>query len=117
MSGRELFLPLKSQAYALGRPPHSAKIKQRYDDFIVAETLGFEPSGSGEHVMLLIEKSGQSTREAVQMISRILAIQHDLRTCRGSQGGFAINLDPDRRAQLVHARGDLDDGGVSKMVF
>ncbi len=74
MSGRELFLPLKSQAYALGRPPHSAKIKQRYDDFIVAETLGFEPSGSGEHVMLLIEKSGQSTREAVQMISRILAI-------------------------------------------
>ncbi|HBW84601.1 MAG TPA: tRNA pseudouridine(13) synthase TruD [Gammaproteobacteria bacterium] len=74
MHDRELFVPLESQAYALGRPTHSARIKQHYDDFVVAETLGFEPSGAGEHVMLLIEKSGQSTRGAVRKISQILAI-------------------------------------------
>lgn len=74
MSGRESFLPLESQAYALGRPEHTARIKQHLDDFVVAETLGFEPSGDGEHLMLLVEKSGQSTREAARKISRILAI-------------------------------------------
>ena len=74
MSGRKSFLPLESQAYVLGRPEHRARIKQHHDDFVVVETLGFEPSGDGEHLMFLIEKSGQSTREAARKISRILAI-------------------------------------------
>ena len=74
MSGREPFLPLESQAYVLGRPEHRARIKQHHDDFVVAETLGFEPSGDGEHLMLLVEKYGQSTREAARKISQILAI-------------------------------------------
>ena len=74
MGGGESFLPLESQAYALGRPEHRARIKQHHDDFVVTETLGFEPSGDGEHLMLLVEKSGQSTREAARKISRILAI-------------------------------------------
>jgi len=74
MGGGESFLPLESQAYALGRPENRARIKQQHDDFVVTETLGFEPSGDGEHLMFLVEKSGQSTREAAQKISRILAI-------------------------------------------
>ena len=74
MSGRKSFLPLESQAYVLGRPEHRARIKQHHDDFVVVETLGFEPSGGGEHLMFLVEKSGQSTREAARKISRILAI-------------------------------------------
>ena len=39
MSGRESFLPLESQAYALGRPEHRARIKQHHDDFVVVETF------------------------------------------------------------------------------
>ncbi|MFZ8957954.1 MAG: tRNA pseudouridine(13) synthase TruD [Pseudohongiellaceae bacterium] len=74
MSGGESFLPLESQAYVLGRPEHRARIKQQHDDFVVTETLGFEPSGDGEHLMFLVEKSGQSTREAARKISRILDI-------------------------------------------
>ena len=74
MSGGGSFLPLESQAYVLGRPEHRARIKQQHDDFVVTETLGFEPSGDGEHLMFLVEKSGQSTREAARKISQILAI-------------------------------------------
>ena len=55
MSERESFLPLESQAYVLGRPKHRARIKQQHDDFVVTETLGFEPSGDGEHLMFWLK--------------------------------------------------------------
>ena len=34
-------------AYAMGRPSCSGIIRQRHDDFVVSEILGFEPGGVG----------------------------------------------------------------------
>ncbi|MDH3856975.1 MAG: tRNA pseudouridine(13) synthase TruD [Gammaproteobacteria bacterium] len=48
----------------------SAVFKSRPGDFEVSEELGFEPAGEGEHLFLLVEKSGLSTRELIDCIAR-----------------------------------------------
>src|SRR5579862_1253286 len=48
------------------------QIKTRPEDFIVDEIPLYEPSGSGTHTYLWIEKRGINTRDAVQRIARLL---------------------------------------------
>jgi len=56
-------------AIAHGAPLLSARFKQSPADFRVDEELGFEPDGSGEHELLLVEKTGLTTPEAQQALS------------------------------------------------
>ena len=70
----ESFLQLDSLAYATGKPELLARIKQHWDDFRVDEELGFAPTGAGEHLLLRIEKAGQSTTEVARQISSTLGI-------------------------------------------
>ena len=56
--------------YPYGKPDFFGLIKQTPEDFIVTENLGFEPSGSGEHLFLFIEKINQTTQEIIQQLSR-----------------------------------------------
>ena len=44
--------------YAHGGPPATGVLRAEVDDFRVDEVLGFEPTGSGEHAFLTIEKRG-----------------------------------------------------------
>jgi len=44
-------------------------IKESPDDFIVSEIPAYQPSGSGEHLYLTIEKRGISTLEAIRRIA------------------------------------------------
>lgn len=48
--------------HALGTPTATAVLRQTVQDFRVDENLGFEPSGSGEHVFLHIRKRGENTQ-------------------------------------------------------
>jgi len=50
------------------------EIKREPEDFRVEEVLGFEPDGQGEHLLILVEKSGMNTLELVKQLSRQLAI-------------------------------------------
>ena len=50
-----------SLPFVYGAPSGSGKIRTIPEDFIVIEHLGFEPSGSGEHVFLFVEKIGENT--------------------------------------------------------
>ena len=47
----------------------SAHFRSYPEDFIVHEELGFEPSGSGEHWLLHIEKTGQNTHWVAEQIA------------------------------------------------
>lgn len=47
-------------------------LKQRPADFVVHEVPAYEPSGSGEHVMVEIEKTGLTTFEAVDRLAKRL---------------------------------------------
>ena len=109
----ESFLQLDSLAYATGKPELSARIKQHWDDFRVDEELGFAPSGAGEHLLLRIEKAGQSTTEVARQISSTLGISDsDIgysgmkdRQARTRQW-FSIRLDQAAEAELGRLQSD-----------
>ena len=48
----------------------SATIRSTPEDFFVEELPGFEPSGSGEHLLLTIEKRGMNTAFAAKRIAQ-----------------------------------------------
>ncbi|KQZ66134.1 MULTISPECIES: tRNA pseudouridine(13) synthase TruD [unclassified Lysobacter] len=56
-------------ARAHGAPALRARIRSVAEDFQVEELPGFEPSGSGEHLLLTIEKRGMNTAFAAKRIA------------------------------------------------
>ncbi|MGH8073600.1 MAG: tRNA pseudouridine(13) synthase TruD [Lysobacter sp.] len=54
---------------AHGAPALQARIRSTPEDFQVEELPGFEPSGSGEHLLLTIEKRGINTSFAARRIA------------------------------------------------
>ncbi|HEY0659709.1 MAG TPA: tRNA pseudouridine(13) synthase TruD [Lysobacter sp.] len=48
----------------------NARIRTTPEDFFVEELPGFEPSGSGEHLLLTIEKRGMNTAYAAKRIAQ-----------------------------------------------
>lgn len=61
--------------YAYGRPQASGILKQQVSDFRVDEILGFEPSGSGQHRLLQIEKTNTNTDWVAKQLARFLDIK------------------------------------------
>src|SRR5690554_5416036 len=55
---------------AWGGPVLEAAIRAVPEDFVVEEIDGFAASGSGEHLLLTVEKRGLNTAEAVRRIAR-----------------------------------------------
>ena len=47
-----------------------AGIRTRPEDFVVDEQLGFEPDGTGEHVLLHVRKRGLNTDHVARMLAR-----------------------------------------------
>ncbi|MBZ9610046.1 tRNA pseudouridine(13) synthase TruD [Rheinheimera maricola] len=70
--------------YLYGAPSGQAKLRCQAEDFIVDEQLNFSPSGSGEHVLLHIEKRGQNT----QFVAKQLAMLTGLRVRDISYAGL-----------------------------
>lgn len=60
--------------YAYGRPTHSGVLRASPDDFRVDEILSFTPNGSGEHVFLRIEKTGDNTEYVARRLARFAAV-------------------------------------------
>jgi len=59
-------------AYADGQPGGRATIKDQFEDFQVDEVLGFEPTGSGEHLYLKIRKQDLSTTQVASLLAKHL---------------------------------------------
>ena len=55
---------------AHGTPVLSARIRVAPEDFRVDEIDGFEPDGSGEHLLLTVEKRGMNTAFAAKLIAQ-----------------------------------------------
>lgn len=55
-------------------PMLRADFKQQASDFCVDEELGFDCTGAGEHVWLLIRKTGINTQQAAQRLARAAGI-------------------------------------------
>lgn len=60
---------------AHGAPVLSARIRAVPEDFTVEELDAFQPSGSGEHLLLTIEKRGMNTAYAARLIAQWAGVQ------------------------------------------
>ena len=61
----------KIKAMAFDRPELlEATIRAAPEDFVVEELDAFAPSGSGEHLLLTVEKRGMNTAHAATLIAR-----------------------------------------------
>ena len=61
--------------YVYGQPSGFGKIRSVPEDFIVKENLAFEPSGSGEHAFLQIEKTGENTDYVARQLARFANVR------------------------------------------
>ena len=61
--------------YLYGKPAITATIRSTPEHFIVDEQLNFQPSGSGEHLLLQIEKRGQNTQYIARQLARLTGLR------------------------------------------
>ncbi|HEX7025777.1 MAG TPA: tRNA pseudouridine(13) synthase TruD [Gammaproteobacteria bacterium] len=62
-------------AFDCGTPATKGVIRRQPDDFEVTEQLGYELSGMGEHLWLLVEKRNQNTGWVAEQLARYLGVQ------------------------------------------
>jgi tRNA pseudouridine13 synthase len=68
-------LTIPEWAFAYGSPTGQGDIRTLPEDFIVEETLAFEPSGSGEHSFLQIQKTGENTEYVARQLARFANVR------------------------------------------
>ncbi|MCV6605617.1 MAG: tRNA pseudouridine(13) synthase TruD [Porticoccaceae bacterium] len=61
--------------FAHGGPLGEALFRTEPEDFVVDESLGFEPSGEGEHLLLQLRKRNQNTRWLAQQLAAIAELR------------------------------------------
>ena len=60
--------------FAHGDPLGSADFRTEPEDFVVDETLGFRPSGEGEHLFLHIRKRNRNTRWVAEQLAHLAGV-------------------------------------------
>lgn len=75
--------------FSYGRPKASGQIKSIPEDFCVLENLGFELTGEGEHLFLLVEKKQLNTEEMVKILARALNLPFKSISYAGLKDKFA----------------------------
>lgn len=75
--------------FAYGSPQSHGEIKVSPEDFCVEENLGFELSGIGEHLFLLIEKTQLNTEEMARTIAKKLKLPLKAVSYAGLKDKFA----------------------------
>ncbi|KOO13586.1 pseudouridine synthase [Vibrio xuii] len=66
---------LSSLAYLNGKPNAKGKLKAKADHFQVNEDLGFEFTGSGEHLMVRIRKTGENTSFVANELAKTCGVK------------------------------------------
>ncbi len=66
---------LADLAYLYGKPQAKAKLKAVPEHFIVREVLGYDFTGTGEHLMVKIRKSGENTTFVANELARYCGVK------------------------------------------
>lgn len=77
-------------AYAYGKPQTTATFKASPADFVVVEQLGFEPSGDGQHLALLVRKTGANTSWVATQLASAAGIDARNVGYAGQKDRFAV---------------------------
>ena len=94
---------------AHGTPLFAAAIRDLPSDFQVVEILGFEPTGSGEHDYLWVEKTGSNTEWVARQLARHAGVRSADVGFSGMKDRHAIT----RQWFSVPRRGSLDWSAVT----
>lgn len=86
---------------AFGPPVLSAATRSTSEDFIVEEVLGFDPSGQGEHLFLVVEKRDANTVWVAQQLARWAGVAEHAVGYAGLKDRHALT----RQAFTVHLPG------------
>jgi len=78
--------------FADGLPASKGQIKHSPDDFKVEENLGFELSGEGEHLFLLIEKKLLNTEDMLKIIAHQFKLPYKSISYAGLKDKFATTI-------------------------
>ncbi|OCH31909.1 tRNA pseudouridine(13) synthase TruD [Aliivibrio fischeri] len=62
-------------SWLYGKPVATGKLKQLPEHFIVKEILGFEFTGSGEHLMVKIRKTGENTKYVANELAKFCGVK------------------------------------------
>lgn len=62
--------PTLDLPFAHGGPVLSGVLRSRPEDFVVVEDLGYQASGSGEHVLLTVRKRERNTQDVARQLAR-----------------------------------------------
>jgi tRNA pseudouridine13 synthase len=86
------------------KPVARGLIKTTPQDFLVEEVLGFELTGRGEHLYLLVEKCGMNTLDMVKILARTLKLNENQISYAGLKDKQAIT----RQWLSLYTPGDID---------
>ncbi|WP_279633043.1 tRNA pseudouridine(13) synthase TruD [Marilutibacter alkalisoli] len=108
---------------AHGEAVLSACMRSVPEDFFVEELPGFEPSGSGEHLLLTVEKRGMNTAFAAQRIAQWAGVDVSAIGYAGlkdrhavTRQRFSVHL-PGREAPSLETLAFDNEGGESLRVL
>lgn len=76
-------------------------LKQRPEDFLVEEIPAYDPSGSGEHIYLMVQKSGMGTLQLAQVLARHFNVRLNAIGYAGLKDKHAIT----RQVMSIHVPG------------
>lgn len=86
-----LNFPQMDWAYWYGKPTAQATFKQALSDFKVVEDIGFSPSGTGEHIFLLIEKTQLNTAFVAEQLAAFTGLPLRNISYAGRKDKFSIS--------------------------
>jgi tRNA pseudouridine13 synthase len=90
--------------FAHGGPALTGRLRAAPEDFEVEEIPGFEPSGSGEHALLWVEKRGANTVFVARELARLAAVSEQAVGFAGMKDRHALT----RQRFSVHLPGRPD---------
>lgn len=76
--------------YLHGQPTQTARLKAEPADFQVFEDLGFEPDGTGEHLMVRIRKTGENTAWVAKLLAQAADVPRNAITWAGLKDRHAV---------------------------
>lgn len=82
--------PERNKPLLLCRPERNATLRQRPEDFEVEEVPAYLPSGEGEHLFVLFEKTNLTTAQAVSLLSRALGVNERETGIAGQKDKVAV---------------------------
>jgi tRNA pseudouridine13 synthase len=85
-----IWRPVATLPWAHGGPTGRGRLRERADDFVVDEILGFAPDGEGEHQLLRVRKTGANTEWVARQIAAFAGLPQQAVSWAGLKDRHAV---------------------------